>query len=709
MRFFELAQKLNLTHEKLQQFLSDETGDLSEEVDPFMRLSDEVVTKVISHFRESKKSKDNRIRISSVGISNFKAFGKDEQNIPLKPLTFIFGPNSAGKSSFLHSLLWAEDAFNTANLDIIRPRLSGDMVDLGGIRNIIHRKGADGTTFSLRFTFSPEQQTQSLIAALGQGKTLHLELTVDAGAISEKALMDRYVSSLTVDVSEDGILQETIKEGGRITRYALYLDNSDDPLLRLSKRMTGEFAVDNFLNNHSEFKKQWKTARESFSFSSKMSLGEMRAIQLLLDLSVQGITANGKKVLPDHAEFTGPPIQIDDVVSVLSNQPEPEEDIYGGVEDSYEAGDLAEAYAQYHEDDEGNPDPNDYDKPYTEDYETTDEVFDRVDWEYNRSRLKEIVDPVQLYAETTINTLVRESSSMVMSYLNSLIYLGSQRAYPDRGFTFTTKREVNWHANGGEAWDQLAKDSKLREKVNTWIQDQNHLKTPYKLAMRLFFDAENAYNPTFDSLEEDYEKATEDEVDLTNYVYHDDPENSKVDLLAWDSDKAAKNAIRSILSSKDVERFFDLYLIDTRSDTIVSHRDVGVGISQIIPILATAMSLKGKTVAIEEPESHLHPKAQAELADVFIESALSGENSNTFIIETHSETLLLRVLRRIRESSSRNSSTRPKVTENDVSFIYIDPTKTGSKITKVRIDKYGRILDNLPDGFFEEGFEELFS
>lgn len=152
-----------------------------------------------------------------------------------------------------------------------------------------------------------------------------------------------------------------------------------------------------------------------------------------------------------------------------------------------------------------------------------------------------------------------------------------------------------------------------------------------------------------------------------------------------------------------------MYLVDTRSDTVVSHRDVGVGISQIIPILATAMSLKGKTVAIEEPESHLHPKAQAELADVFINSALDGKNNNSFIIETHSETLLLRVLRRIRESSFNKNKDRPKVTTDDVAFVYIDPMKNGAKAINVRVDERGRVLDHLPDGFFEEGFDEMFS
>jgi predicted ATPase len=42
----------------------------------------------------------------SFTLANFKAFGPTAQEIPLKPITLVFGPNSAGKSSLIHSVLW---------------------------------------------------------------------------------------------------------------------------------------------------------------------------------------------------------------------------------------------------------------------------------------------------------------------------------------------------------------------------------------------------------------------------------------------------------------------------------------------------------------------------------------------------------------------------------------------------------------------------
>ena len=56
------------------------------------------------------------------------------------------------------------------------------------------------------------------------------------------------------------------------------------------------------------------------------------------------------------------------------------------------------------------------------------------------------------------------------------------------------------------------------------------------------------------------------------------------------------------------------------------------GISQVLPVLVAAYGSDSRIHAIEQPELHFHPKLQADLADVFIESAL-GPQKNTFIFE----------------------------------------------------------------------------
>lgn len=77
--------------------------------------------------------------------------------------------------------------------------------------------------------------------------------------------------------------------------------------------------------------------------------------------------------------------------------------------------------------------------------------------------------------------------------------------------------------------------------------------------------------------------------------------------------------------------------------------DVGFGISQLLPVIIEASFVReGRTIIVEQPELHLHPSAQAYMADLFISMTHLGVK---FIIETHSEHLLLRLQRRIAESS----------------------------------------------------------
>jgi predicted ATPase len=71
--------------------------------------------------------------LTALGVGNFKAFGRT-QRIPLKPLTLVFGPNSAGKSSVIHSLALAHEARRSGNLDIFRTDVGGTSIDLGGFR-----------------------------------------------------------------------------------------------------------------------------------------------------------------------------------------------------------------------------------------------------------------------------------------------------------------------------------------------------------------------------------------------------------------------------------------------------------------------------------------------------------------------------------------------------------------------------------------------
>ena len=127
-------------------------------------------------------------------------------------------------------------------------------------------------------------------------------------------------------------------------------------------------------------------------------------------------------------------------------------------------------------------------------------------------------------------------------------------------------------------------------------------------------------------------------------------------------------------------------------NTTVNIADVGFGVSQVLPILLEGLRMpKGHTLILEQPEIHLHPKLQMQMADYFISLALSQKK---VIIETHSDHIVNRLVRRIVEDNEFNL--------NELIGIYfIKPTLSGSVCEKINIDTEKGIV-NWPDEFFDQ-------
>src|SRR6185437_7741009 len=159
------------------------------------------------------------------------------------------------------------------------------------------------------------------------------------------------------------------------------------------------------------------------------------------------------------------------------------------------------------------------------------------------------------------------------------------------------------------------------------------------------------------------------------------------------------------LDRRGVTGIAELRLRDINKQTAVSISDVGFGISQVLPVLTLAYGSHNNIIAIEQPEIHLHPELQAELADVFIESALGG-HQNTFLLETHSEHLILRVMKRMRETWHKKESTRPPISPKDVAILYVEPLGTRSVVREIPLNDAGQLVKAWPGGFFEEGLKE---
>lgn len=530
--------------------------------------------------------------LTAIRVGNFKAFA-ESQRVPVRPLTLIYGANSSGKSSVLHSLIFARHAQDSKDLDISRTSIGGEAVDLGGFGQFIHRRDV-----SRRIEWSAE-------------------LDADAFAGIEAQIF-RSVKHLMVSVSVGITLDDQGRPlpGAKPEIYSYDVLCDDKELIRMSRRSDGGLHLDHLDHRHPVFQNLVESSPE-------------------LDNVVADI--------------------ISDIVISRG----------GFLPEGLECKSLKEA---------------------------------------SRSSLPENSDQktsVQLSFFRALNELVVEITETVQKDLNSLQYLGPLRSYPPRHLAFLQHHDPNWFAGGGYAWSVIRRDAQVREKINRWLSDKGRLQTPYELVVRDLVDIDELDDPLLEGLVEHEDNALE----LRNEL--GDPE-SMSELLIKDP-YAEVLKVKDIIRSSDVEKINDLIMIDKRSNTTVSHRDVGIGISQVLPVLANAYASQHRMIAIEQPEIHLHPALQADLGDVFIESAL-GENQNRFLIETHSEHLLLRIMRRMRETSEdRLPDGVPKVTPEDVCILFVQPNGTSSVVRNLKLDEEGRLLDPWPGGFFEEGYRERFA
>ncbi|MCX8075022.1 MAG: DUF3696 domain-containing protein [Clostridia bacterium] len=154
-------------------------------------------------------------------------------------------------------------------------------------------------------------------------------------------------------------------------------------------------------------------------------------------------------------------------------------------------------------------------------------------------------------------------------------------------------------------------------------------------------------------------------------------------------------------------QLFKIMIRDLKTDSRNNIIDVGHGLSQLIPILVqtymskthsqnTRLKRRPNYTVIEQPELHLHPSAQACLADLFLEAIRS--NNEYFLIETHSEHMILRLRKYIADGSLPLDKIAIYFTEKDSQY-------GSSKVKRLNIDEFGTIT-NWPKGFFSQDYLE---
>ncbi len=172
-------------------------------------------------------------------------------------------------------------------------------------------------------------------------------------------------------------------------------------------------------------------------------------------------------------------------------------------------------------------------------------------------------------------------------------------------------------------------------------------------------------------------------------------------IAAWLVDLGVINAFKAKPVAEGRKEYE--VLIKTHADAPeVKLTDVGFGVSQVLPALVQAFyAPRGSTIWMEQPEIHLHPMAQSNLADAFISAVQSYEDENPrgtqLIIETHSEHFLTRLQRRVAEGT---------IKPNDIAVYFVSHESDGAHAETLKMDLTGEI-SNWPPNFFGDEMGDI--
>jgi predicted ATPase len=510
--------------------------------------------------------------LKKILIKNFKPFSQTEP-VRMAPITLIYGPNSAGKSSIIQSLIMMTQTINGQKSKVDSDLITkGSLVDLGNYASIIHRHETDKT---LSFEYEFTQQDSSVKRSEEIVDIVKVTMNFMAGdnrGISPPSLSEYQFTART----STGDINVQVSKSGKTGINEVNPDGFDE--------------------------------KEELVAADLFELGPQTNFQQMLNYVTSRMNSRGMSESKNLTKVFGSTLNAIKIRKGIDS-------IYARL------------------------------LSVTPPYLPTNLAISRKDREI---AMRNRDDKFWLYRG--VEELLQRCDSKIKRELSNIIYLAPLRSYPSR-YYFMEGTPNEYVGSRGEDVVPILFQSKsaggerssLIKKLNQCCKDFG---IPYS------FEVTNKGDPI-----------TGDVIVLT--------------------------------------------LKDTRTGVKVGPSDVGFGIGQLLPILVQGMILsedsKGgasRIICVEQPEIHLHPRLQASMADFFINTAAKNNNIQ-WILETHSEALVTRLQRRIREK---------KISNRDVSILYINPLgKKGSTIQELRLDEDGEFIDLWPDGFFVETFNDMMS
>ncbi|NOY92019.1 MAG: DUF3696 domain-containing protein [Deltaproteobacteria bacterium] len=549
--------------------------------------------------------------LKRISIQNFKGIGP-RVDIDLRPVTLLFGPNSAGKSTILHAIHYAHALLESGHPDVGRTRLGGAM-DLGGFQQLIHDHDLNNEIL-LGFVLTPEPE-----GALGNAAE-YLQHEFETVAVEFRIRWSTFLQHPIVDRCRIAFDDEHLAELG------CGLDGANVWLtdINLANPVLGSELEDDEPTVLSDRVSCLPGRRMALPRIGKslMLEGQRRQLKDRLDIRERSRSVSGSRSGGRTHSVSG-----------------------SGTGDGSGYGD---GYGSGWGDGSG---PG-FGRP---------------------------VDPDdEFYA--LLDDLVTSAVEALRDQLERFRYVGPVRQSPPRHYHAPKQNDESRWAHGLGAWDALVRDEELRDQTSRWLAVRSRFDTGYRIQWRSYREVD----------------------DETFYRMQVAARNFELDetFLALTSQLQHRGRLVVLDESKNLE---------------LAPCDLGEGIGQVVPVITAALARtlmtpggheeKTELVAIEQPELHIHPRMQVVLGDLF----LSQCSERQFLIETHSEHLMLRLLRRVRETSEGElPADVPEASVDTVAVYYVEQDNGAVKLTELRISEDGDFADPWPQGFFAERRRELF-